>query len=270
MPPPFSFALLRLSIVAGAFMPLAGQAQSIEVANGLPEVPHEVFPEVGIPKFTVPAGKVIQLGGPAASSATTPATVTGQASPAMDALYSASWGYEAAQNAEAVGITADALAATCRIESDCQNISAVAGKSGITGAFQMMQSTYSASMREALQAHPELAEQTVDVDGQHTPAVQAIAAAQYIKDGATAMTRAGISNPTVLDVRGYYNFGPGGGAALAKADDADTVYSTLAQSGFSQSALTKNGIRPGETVGEWKQGVAAKIGSSASAPVLKS
>jgi hypothetical protein len=37
---------------------------------------------------------------------------------------------------------------------------------------------------------------------------------------------------------------------------------------MSASTLAQNGITPGETVGQWKNAVSAKMGSAASAPVL--
>ena len=36
----------------------------------------------------------------------------------------------------------------------------------------------------------------------------------------------------------------------------------------SQATFSNNGVTPGETVGQWKAAVAAKIGNAANQPVL--
>ena len=83
---------------------------------------------------------------------------------------------------------------------------------------------------------------------------------------AQTLENAGISNPTVLQVRGGYNFGPQNGVAIAQAPD-DAPFSSVVN-GLSASTLAANGITPGETVGQWRQSVTAKIGSSASTSAL--
>jgi Na+-transporting NADH:ubiquinone oxidoreductase subunit NqrC len=98
------------------------------------------------------------------------------------------------------------------------------------------------------------------------PGTESIAAAEYLYQGAQALQGADIDNPTVLDVRGYYNFGPANGVNIAKADDSETMASVLA--GLSTSTLAANGIRPGETVGQWRTSVSAKIGNSSGQSVL--
>jgi len=125
-------------------------------------------------------------------------------------------------------------------------------------------------MQEALASNPSLAASLGDtgLSGQTDPATQAVAAAQYLKDAATSLEANGVSDPTALDARGYYNFGPSYGTSLAKADDSETMAAAL--SGLSSSTLTANGISSGMTVGEWRASVAAKMGSSATAPILAS
>jgi hypothetical protein len=98
------------------------------------------------------------------------------------------------------------------------------------------------------------------------PATESIAAAEYLYQGAQALQGAGINNPTVLDVRAYYNFGPANGVSIAKADDSETMASVLA--GLSASTLAANGVRPGETVGQWRSSVSSKVGNSAGQSVL--
>ncbi|GBR27058.1 hypothetical protein AA0488_1034 [Kozakia baliensis NRIC 0488] len=181
-----------------------------------------------------------------------------------------SWGYQAGANASALGVNPDALAATCKVESQCQSITTHATGSTITGAFQMSDGTYQEEMAKALQSNPGLAASIGDsgLSGQTDPATQAIAAAQYLKDAAVQLQSSGVDNPTALDTRAFYNFGGTNGAAVAQADSDMTMAAAMPD--VSQDTLTKNGIVPGETVGQWRAAVAAQMGTSANAPVLTS
>jgi len=182
-------------------------------------------------------------------------------STALLTMTNQSWGQQAADNAAAIGVNPSALAATCVIESNCR---ANPGGSGtISGAFQMSDGTYAQTVREIQASNPAAAAQ---ITTKNDPASQAFAAAQYLKDGASALQKANIPNPTVLDVRGFYNFGPGYGAQLASASDNQLMSTTL--SGMSSASLTANGISSNTTVGQWRQGVISKIGDAASQPVL--
>ena len=177
-----------------------------------------------------------------------------------------SWGAQAAANAQALGVNASALAATCIVESGCQN---VGGSGSVAGAFQMTASTYNAMIQAAVAQNPSLASQVVQGSaGQMDPASESIAASEYLLQGAQYLQAQGISNPSVVDVRGYYNFGPAGGAAIANAPQSATMASVLSM--YSPSVLANNGITPGETVSQWQASVAAKIGNAASQSVLSS
>jgi hypothetical protein len=181
-------------------------------------------------------------------------------------MLSQSWGSSAVDSAQALGVSASALAATCVLESGCQNIG---GSGSVTGAFQMTDSTYDSSLAAALAQDPNLANSVVQgTAGETDPATEAVAASEYILQNAQTLEDAGISDPTVLQVRGGYNFGPQNGVAIAQApDDAD--FSSVVN-GLSASTLAANGITAGETVGQWRQGVTALIGSSANQPALSS
>lgn len=194
-------------------------------------------------------------------------TTNGSSTDALQSMYSQSWGYAAAQNASALGVTPDALAATCVVESGCRNVYTANGNSSITGAFQMSNGTYNEALQKALASNPSLASSITNtgISGQQDPATQAVAAAQYLKDAATSLQNAGISNPTALDTRAYYNFGPQRGAQIATAND-----SALMSSYVPSNQLASNGISSGETVGQWKSSIAAKMGSAASSPILSS
>jgi hypothetical protein len=179
-------------------------------------------------------------------------------------MMSQSWGAAASGNAQTIGVNPTALAATCMLESACTN-SDTSGD--IQGAFQMASSTYTSNLNAALQANPQLAGNIVPgLAGQDDPATQSIAAAQYLKTAAQSLQSDGISNPTVLDVRGYYNFGPVYGSTLAKADGSSMMSDVL--SGTSTSTLASNGISASTTVQQWRDSVSGKIGSAATQPVL--
>ena len=256
---------LAVSLLVG-MSGMAGASPSPVTMNGVPEQVIPAVPEVGLGDFTMPTGTT-SIG----SDSSGTGTGTGDASTGVDlsgtsydTMMARSWGALAASNAQAVGINPVALAATCVVESGCQNVQ---GSGNITGAFQMLNSTYTASMAAALADHPELASSTTSgLAGQNDPATQAIAAAQYLKQAATQLQTAGITNPTVLDVRGSYNFGPGNGVSIAEADGSRLMSSVI--SGLSTSTLTANGISATTTVQQWRDNVSSKIGSASTQSVL--
>ena len=250
---------LTVSLLVGV-SGMAGASPSPVTMNGVPEQVIPAVPEVGLGDFTMPTGTT-SIGSDSSSTGTGSGdTSTGVdlSGTSYDKMMGQSWGALAASNAQTVGINPVALAATCVVESGCQNVQ---GSGNITGAFQMLNSTYTASMAAALADHPELASSTTSgLAGQSDPATQAIAAAQYLKQAAQSLQTNGIANPTVLDARGYYNFGPGYGAAIAKADGSQLMGATL--SGMSSSTLQANGISSTTTVQQWRDSVSAKIGAS--------
>jgi hypothetical protein len=68
-------------------------------------------------------------------------------------------------------------------------------------------------------------------------------------------------------VRGYYNFGPVAGVALAQATDDEPMSQMLSM--YTSAQLAQNGINSEETVGQWRASVTAKIGNAAGQSVLK-
>jgi hypothetical protein len=187
-------------------------------------------------------------------------------SDALTTLLGTPWGSAAISNATALGVNPSAVAATCVLESGCQN---VGGSSTVAGAFQMTASTYTAMINAAVAQNPSLANTIVPgLAGQMDPATESIAASEYLLQGAQYLQNQGVSDPSVLDVRGYYNFGPQGGAQIANASPDQTMASVL--TGYSAATLASNGITPGETVGQWQAGVSAKIGNAATQSVLNS
>jgi flagellar biosynthesis chaperone FliJ len=187
-------------------------------------------------------------------------TTTGSTSSGQGGLMMAQpWGSDAAANANALGVNPDALAATCAIESNCQN---VAGQGSVSGPFQMTDNTFNADLAKAQAQNPDLNV----AGGKSDPAVQAIAASQDLKSTALTLSSAGIADPTVLDTRGAYQFGAGNAVTLAKATDDQTLGSVLV--GTSPQTLAANNLSPGTTVGQWRQSVVAKLGGAANTPVL--
>jgi hypothetical protein len=181
----------------------------------------------------------------------------------MNTMLGTSWGVEAVADAQALGVNPSALAATCVIESGCQNVN---GASGAQGAFQMYPAAYQEGLQTALAADPALASQIVSgAAGMDDPTTEAIAASGYLIQASSYLEAQGISNPTVLDARGYYNFGPSDGAAIANASPNATMASILYN--LTPSELEKNGITSGETVGQWQASAAAKMGAAANQTV---
>jgi len=239
-----------------------------ETMNGVPLLPIPTYEEVGLPSFTMPSGTPRTTDPNAPSSPKDPGgdgSGDGSDSPAMATMMSRSWGAAAEANAQSLGVNATALAATCVLESNCQNLG---GTGTINGAFQMSNGTYTEAMAAAFQQNPNLAANIVPgLAGKSDPATQSIAAAEYLRQGALALQTNNVSNPTVLDVRGYYQFGPGNASAIARAPD-NTVLSNLVP--LTAQQYQDNRITPGvTTVGQWRTSVTTKIGAStAQAPVL--
>jgi hypothetical protein len=240
-------------------------AQVPATLNGPPVQVQPMYPEPGIPLITINPGTVNPFSNE--SGDTTGATGGGdgdQSSTALSTMLGTTWGAQAVNNADALGVNASALAATCVLESGCQNVS---GSGSIAGAFQMSASTYTAMINQAVSQDPSLAGQIVPgLAGQMDPATESIAASEYLLQGAQALQNSGIANPTVLQVRGYYNFGPTNGVLLATASTSATMSSVLQN--LSPATLAANGITPGETVGQWETSVTAKIGAAAGQSVL--
>ena len=258
---------LAQAVAVGLFAGVSGTATASPAPvtmNGVPEQVIPAVPEVGLGSFAMPTGTT-SIGsdstGIDANGASNGVDLSGSS---YDTLMSQSWGALAASNAQTIGVNPVAVAATCVVESGCQNIT---GSGSITGAFQMMNSTYTASMAKALADHPELASSiTSGLAGQNDPATQSIAAAEYLKQAAQQLQTAGVSNPTVLDVRGSYNFGPGNGVAIAQADGSALMSSVV--TGLSTRTLSANGISGTTTVQQWRDSVSAKMGSASSQSVL--
>ena len=262
-----------------------------QTLSGPPVQVRPYVPEPGVPLFTINPGTVNPFsgvdgtgaqtdadnsgGGGTGAGGGTSADSTGQDysnggggvgnSTALGTMLAQPWGATAVGNAQTLGVNPSALAATCVLESACQNV----GGSGAQGVFQMYPAAFNEGLQTALAAAPSLASQVVQgTAGRMNPATEAIAASGYLIQAAQTLESAGIADPTVLQVRGYYNFGPAYGAELAQASDNEPIANVL--NGMSQSALAQNGILPGETVGQWRATVSSKIGNAANQSVVTS
>ena len=265
-------------LAAGALVPLVlntgdpALAQQAMTLNGPPVQVQPYVSEPGVPLITINPGTPNPFAG-ADENGTGTATGTGSGneatggtvgdSAALSTMMGTDWGSTAIANAQSVGVNPSALAATCVLESGCQNVST----SGAQGVFQMFPAAFNEGLQTSLGANPALASQIVQGSaGMNDPTTEAIAASGYLMQAAQSLESAGISDPSVLQVRGYYNFGPAYGAQLAAAPDSQPIATVL--SGMSASALTANGITAGETVGQWRSSVSTKIGNAAGQSVL--
>lgn len=252
-------------------------AQQPSTLSGPPVQVQPYVPEPGVPTITINPGTPNPFGGldggdgsgsGSGSGSGTAGGSGGGNSGSSDALLTmlgTSWGATAAANAQALGLNASALAATCVVESACG--ANVGNGSGAQGVFQMYPAAFQEGLQTALTANPALASQIVQGSaGMNDPTTEAIAASGYLMQANTSLQNAGISNPTVLDARAYYNFGPTNGLALAQADPSETV--AQAMQNVSQATLSANGITPGETVGQWQASVSSKVGNAATQTIL--
>jgi hypothetical protein len=261
----------------------AGVAQTPSTLSGGPPVQVVPYaPEPGVPLITISpgtanpfAGSTDPSGGSAgsgpsdgSSDGTAPGG-TGVGGPVLNTLLNQSWGNTAVSEASSLGVNATALAAMCTMESQCTNIPNASGGSA-TGPFQMLPSTFTAMYQAALQANPSLAATTTG--SINDPASQAAAAAEYMAQIAQQEQAAGISNPTLTDVRAGYGFGNAYAVQIATAlqnNPSAPLGSIL--SGWSSSTYAANGLTPTTTVAQWAAGISSKIGTAAAnQPVLGS
>jgi hypothetical protein len=155
-----------LWLVVGAPGVLAAQAANADpqviLPQGLPVQVKPTFTEPGLPQFTFPTAGGSLLGGSAdagngngaGDGSTSPGGgSTAGSGDAYNTMMAQSSGSDAASAAGAMGISATALAATCAMESNCQNVGAAPGGSA-TGAFQMISSTYNADIKGTVAYDP--------------------------------------------------------------------------------------------------------------------
>lgn len=225
--------------------------------SGVPQMVIPLYPEVGAPSFTTPAGSADDGGGFAPPESGSGDGATGSA--ALDTMNSKQWGAQAGTNAGSIGVNPSALAATCAVESGCDSS---AHNGNFTGAFQMGSAAFKDGLATALAANPALASQIVSgAGGISDPATNAIAAAGYMLKGANSLQQAGVADPTFSQVRGFFQFGPADGRNVARATPDQTLGSVLQYT--SIDTLRANGLTPEMTVAQYQASFAAKAGSAA-------
>ena len=254
------------AIIAAVALPC--WAQQATTLSGAPVQLQPYVSEPGVPTVTVNVGTPNPFGGLDGGDGSGSVSGSGSgggnsgSSDALNTLLGTSWGATAAANAQAVGVNASALAGMCVVESGC-NVNTSANGSYV-GAFQMGFAAFQDGLKTALAADPSLASQIVQGSAGITdPTTEAIAASGYLMQANTAMQTAGISNPTTLDARAFYNFGPTYGTAVAQAQPTATMSSIL-----PASYLAGNGISSTETVAQWQAAVSAKMGNAAGQTIL--
>jgi hypothetical protein len=259
-----------LSWVAGVSGALAAQAASADpqvvLPNGLPVQVKPTYSEPGLPAFSFPTGGGSLLGGSTESvdtggdgSTSAGGGSSGGSGDAYNTMMGQSWGSAAANAAGAMGVSATALAATCVMESNCQNVGASGGGSA-SGAFQMINSTYTADINAAMAYDPAISGSIVSgLAGQMDPTTEAFAASYELRTDALALQGDGITDPTVLQTRAVYQFGGNVGPDVAAANDSDNIAQIT---GLSAASLAANGLTTSSTVGQWRQTIINKLGSA--------
>jgi hypothetical protein len=112
---------------------------------------------------------------------------SGGSGDAYNTMMGQSWGSAAANAAGAMGVSATALAATCAMESNCQNVGASGGGTA-SGAFQMINSTYTADINGAVAYDPAISGSIVSgLAGQMDPTTEAYAASYELRTDALAL-----------------------------------------------------------------------------------
>jgi hypothetical protein len=261
-----------LSLVAGVSGALAAQTASADpqvvLPNGLPVQVKPTYSEPGLPAFSFPTGGGSLLGGSTGSvdtvnggegSTSAGGGSSGGSGDAYNTMMSQSWGSAAASAAGAMGVSATALAATCAMESNCQNVGASGGGSA-SGAFQMINSTYTTDINGAVAYDPAISGSIVSgLAGQMDPTTEAYAASYELRTDALALQGDGITDPTVLQTRAVYQFGGNVGPDVAAANDSDNIAQIT---GLSAASLAANGLTTSSTVGQWRQTIINKLGSA--------
>jgi hypothetical protein len=273
--------LFKISVACAAMLGTAAHAQTstqVVVPYGLPVQVIPKYQETGV-NFSFPTGGITSSGGtggtgdPSGNGSTGGDTGGGVAGTggsdnggsAYNTMMAQSWGTAAENAAMAMGVNPSALAATCVMESGCQNTPAGSGGSA-SGAFQMINSTYTADIAAAVALDPSIADSiTSGLAGKMDPGTEAYAAAYDLMNDAQILQNAGITDPTVLDTRALYQFGQSGGIQVATADPSANLESLV---NLSPASMAANGITSTTTVGQWQQTIANKLGASANQVVL--
>ena len=256
-------ALSAIAVVMGMVGPAPSAAQQATSLNGPPVQVEPMYSEPGVPRIVYNAGTPNPFAGAGGAGTGNGGGSTGggggSAAPsdALNTLLGRSWGAAAIENSQSLGLNPSALAATCVMESGC--IQPASSGSGAQGVFQMYPAAFHDGLATALAANPALASQIVQgPNGVNDPTTAAIAASGYLIQAGKALQDAGVSNPTVLDTRTYYQFGPTYGPQVATANGSAPLSSIV-----PQSWLARNGLSGSTTVSQWQSTITEKVGNAA-------
>ncbi len=257
VPRPAARFLGGAALFLAAYTP--GWAQTPQTLQGAPVQMQPYVPEPGVPNVTVTLGTPTPpptIGGGTGTGGDGSGGGISGSSDALNTMLGTSWGAQAAADAQALGVNASALAATCVLESGCG--ANLGNGSGAQGVFQMYPAAFQEGLNTALAANPSLASQIVQgAAGMNDPVTESIAASGYLMQANQTLQGDGIANPTVMDARAYYQFGPTLGPQVAQASPSMAMSSLL-----PASWLASNGISSSETVAQWHASVQNKIGSA--------
>src|SRR5271169_6789245 len=119
------------SVVLGIGVGAIGAAHadpSLVLPSGLPVQVKPTFQEPGLPAFSFPIGGSSSVGGPSSGvydsggSSSGGSVSSGGSGDVYNTMMAQDWGSQAGSAASAMGVSATALAATCVMESNCQNV----------------------------------------------------------------------------------------------------------------------------------------------------
>ena len=268
-------AATACAVAALAAVPAFGQVAV--TLNGPPVQVRPYVPEPGLPDVTIPLGTLNPFPSDP-SGGGSPGDPSGGGSPAVVArnvassdslstMLSQPWGIAAVANAQSLGVNPSALAGDVRVGKRMPEH--WRGRIGPRCLSDDAGDLHCDDQcRRCPESKPRKPDRALALAGLTDPATESIAASEYLLQGAQALQAAGVSNPTVLQTRGYYNFGPTSGTAFAhRRSESNHVCGNAER--IARATLAKNGVTPGETVAQWQAAVAAKIGTAAGQSVIE-
>lgn len=227
-------------------------------------VPAQIVPtygEVGITWGGFSGGSNITGGGTGGtSSSNTTATKSGNYQPgsstALNAMLATDYGSTAEIVVQQQGVSVEAVAAVGQAESGFRNIPTSNGSSSATGPWQFTTSTF-----QAVSNKYGLGYTAADITN---PQAQATEVSYLMHDNANAISQATGQPATTLQVYGGWIFGATPGVQIASATDNTPL------SQFVSSTALANNNMTSWTVGQFRQTMTNRLGSTASQLVLTS
>ena len=239
----------------------AGFAQPAPVPfDGVPEQIHPTVSEIGAPVFRMP-------GGSSGSGGSVQAGLTGQGSgtgnggssvngSAYDTLAAQSYGSDAIETSQRLGVNPNVVAAFAQVESGFQNVDTANGSSSATGPWQITSATWNHFVQQYNLPYTA-ADRT-------NPEAQANVAPYIVRDYANAVQNTTGTPATAAQAYGAFLLGPGVGGPIARAQDTEPLSAYASAQQLSNNNLT------GMTVGQFNALVSSRLGSAARQVVVGS